>query len=96
VACRLKPLDRADYGLVGAAFTDEQWATLEQTFPDGVCDWSLPGRGQGPAETWLAYGDEGGGAIYGGRNLALVWLRRSSSARITYAWSVSSRRARRR
>jgi hypothetical protein len=69
VACQLKALDRADYGLVGAAFTDEQWATLEQTFPEGVCDWSLPGRGQGPAETWLAYGDEAGGAVYGGRNL---------------------------
>ncbi|MFC6287066.1 DUF6351 family protein [Nocardioides sp. GCM10027113] len=56
VACRLRPHDRAAYGPVAAAFTPDQWATLEEVFADGVCDWSLPGRGQGPAETWLQYG----------------------------------------
>ncbi len=69
VACRLRPLDRADYGLLGAAFTAEQWATLEATFPDGVCDFSVPGQGQGPAETWLTYSDANGDVVYGGRNL---------------------------
>ena len=69
VACRLRPLDRADYGLLGAAFTAEQWATLEATFPDGVCDFSVPGQGQGPAETWLTYSDDNGDVVYGGRNL---------------------------
>lgn len=69
MACQLKPFDRADYGLVGTAFTADQWATLEQVFADGVCDWSKPGRGQGPAETWLEYGDEAGAAVYGGRPL---------------------------
>ena len=69
MACARKPLDRADYGLVGMAFTADQWATLEQVFADGVCDWSKPGLGQGPAETWLEYGDEAGPAVYGGRPL---------------------------
>ena len=72
VACQLRPLDRADYGLLGVAFTADQWATLEATFPDGVCDWSKPGQGQGPAETWLTYSDDNGDVVYGGRNLPPV------------------------
>ncbi|MFL6004018.1 MAG: DUF6351 family protein [Nocardioides sp.] len=68
VACRLKPLDRADYGVLGAAFTADQWAQLESVFADGVCDWSIPGRGQGPAETWLQYGTATD-HVYGGENL---------------------------
>ncbi|MCW2842815.1 MAG: hypothetical protein JWN22_731 [Nocardioides sp.] len=72
VACRLRPLDRADYAPLGVVFTDDQWATLEATFPGGVCDWSVPGRGQGPAQTWLRYGTAHGGHAYGGRNLPAV------------------------
>jgi len=68
VACRLKPLDRADYGVLGAAFTADQWAQLETVFADGVCDWSVPGRGQGPTETWLQYGTATD-HVYGGENL---------------------------
>ncbi|WP_296607307.1 DUF6351 family protein [Nocardioides sp.] len=68
VACRLVPLDRdAIDSLI--PFTDAQWATLEETFPHGVCDWSAPGIGQGPAETWLRYDTPDGGPAYGGRNL---------------------------
>ena len=68
VACQLKPLDRADYGPVGLLFTAAQWSALEAVFPDGVCDWSVPGRGQGPAETWLQYGTAETN-VYGGSNL---------------------------
>ena len=68
VACRLTPLDRADYGPVGLLFTAAQWATLQSVFPDGVCDYSVPGRGQGPAETWLQYGTPTSN-VYGGENL---------------------------
>jgi hypothetical protein len=68
VACRLTPLDRADYGPVGLLFTADQWATLQSVFPDGVCDYSVPGRGQGPAETWLQYGTPTSN-VYGGENL---------------------------
>ena len=69
VACQLKPLDRADYGAIGMLFTPDQWATLEQVFAGGVCDWSQQGRGQGPAETWLRYDAADGGPAYGGRPL---------------------------
>ena len=72
VACQLRPLDRADYGPLGALFTDADWATLNTVFPDGVCDWTVPGRGQGPAQTWLRYGTRSGGHVYGGRNLPAV------------------------
>jgi hypothetical protein len=37
--CQLKPLDRAGYNV---AFTDAQWARLQQIFPTGVCDFSKP------------------------------------------------------
>ena len=59
LACQLKPLDRASYVLVGGLpvpFTDQQWSRLQLTFPSGVCEWALPGVGQGPALTWLSYG----------------------------------------
>jgi hypothetical protein len=72
VACELKPLDRADYGFMPVPFSDEQWATLEATFPNGVCDFSRPGQGQGPGETWLTYSDVDGQVVYGGQNLPPV------------------------
>jgi len=36
--CFLKPLNPADY--LPAIFTAAEWATLQQTFPSGVCDWA--------------------------------------------------------
>lgn len=68
VACRLEPLDRDDLESP-LPFTDAEWTRLESVFPDGVCDWSVPGRGQGPAETWLRYDARSGGPAYGGRTL---------------------------
>ncbi|HEU5036379.1 MAG TPA: DUF6351 family protein [Nocardioides sp.] len=72
VACRLKPLDRADFSFMLLPFSDDQWSTLQATFPHGVCDWSVPGVGQGPAETWLRYGKADGSPAYGGLNLRAV------------------------
>ena len=69
VACRLRPLARADYAFLPLPFNDAQWARLQSVFDRGVCDWSRPGRGQGPAETWLTYGTAPGNVVYGGRNL---------------------------
>ncbi|NDL55570.1 DUF6351 family protein [Phytoactinopolyspora mesophila] len=43
LACQLEPLDRSGYG---AVFTGSEWQRLNAVFPDGVCDWSLPGAGQ--------------------------------------------------
>ena len=72
VACRLKPLAPADFSFLPVPFTDDEWATLQAAFPNGVCDWSVPGIGQGPAETWLRYGRADGSPAYGGRNLPAV------------------------
>jgi hypothetical protein len=64
--CRLKPLDRNDYG--GAVFTDAQWTRLEVTFPTGVCDWTRKGVGQfiqSFAHPWLTFEDGPGGRPLG-------------------------------
>ena len=58
VKCVLRPLDRGDdYGPLGAVLTDAQWAQHEETFADGVCDFSRPGVGQQGAVAWMTYGD---------------------------------------
>jgi hypothetical protein len=51
--CQLTGMSRADYDV---SFSDGQWERLQAVFPDGVCDWSLPGVGQVPLQgTWLRY-----------------------------------------
>ncbi len=51
--CTLNPVEGSDYTQSIAA---DQLARLRQIFPDGVCDWSLPGVGQVPlAGTWAYY-----------------------------------------
>jgi hypothetical protein len=50
--CALKPVNRADYT---RPMSDAQLAALTSLFPDGVCDYSKPGIGQGPGQTWLSY-----------------------------------------
>ena len=67
--CRLRPFDPEDLGLTGLLSTPGELATLESLFASGVCDWSRPGVGQGPAQTWLRYDARDGGVVYGGRNL---------------------------
>lgn len=66
--CRLKPLDRAGYGV--ALFTDAQWTQLQATFPLGVCDFGQPGTGQQPTQYWQTYLDAMGNPIVGGEALA--------------------------
>ncbi len=46
-------------------FTDEQWATLQRTFPTGVCDWSKPSVGETPTVPWLTYARKPGGEELG-------------------------------
>lgn len=68
--CQLKPLNREDnYGLLG--LTDDQWAQMEATFPDGVCDYSVPAVDKQPTIPWLSYQDERGAMIVGGTPLPL-------------------------
>ncbi len=57
--CRLKPLNINDYP--PGTFSGAQWARLEATFPDGVCDWNKRGVEQQPAVTYLTYEDGPGG-----------------------------------
>lgn len=65
-ACLRVPLDRT---AIGATFSDQQWATLEQVFATGVCDWTRPGFGAGQRNlTWLTYGNAST-PVYGGREL---------------------------
>lgn len=52
--CQLKPVSQTDYTPVLGA---DQLATLQAVFPQGVCDWSKPGVGQGqPVQTWASFG----------------------------------------
>ena len=54
VKCQLKQIDYSDYEV---EFTDTEKAQLEKIFPDGVCDWSLPGVEQrNLIGTWLSFG----------------------------------------
>ncbi len=61
--CRLKPLVRSDYTPI--SFTDAQWATLQTTFPDGVCDWTKPGVEQRLTIPWQTYMNGPGGQPLG-------------------------------
>jgi Tannase-like family of unknown function (DUF6351) len=76
--CELKPLRREDYS---ASFTDAQWASLQQTFPDGVCDFSKPGVGERATVPWLTYQDAKGRVVYGGRPLGRAPRSKGISAR---------------
>lgn len=71
VACQLRPIDPADYrNALGLPMLNAgQLAELAEIFPRGVCDYSVKGQGQGPAETWLTYQTGAGDVVYGGRNL---------------------------
>jgi hypothetical protein len=54
IKCQLKPIDDADY--LPAVFAAPEKMRLAAAFPDGVCDYSKPGVGQGVVEgTWLKY-----------------------------------------
>jgi hypothetical protein len=65
--CTLKPLRESDYYPI--TFTPDEWATLQQTFPTGVCDFSQPGVGQQPVIPWQNYQNPDGSVIYGGQPL---------------------------
>ncbi len=75
-----KPLRAADY--LPAVFSDADWAQLQKTYPDGVCDYAKPGVDVTPTVPWLTY--EGGP---GGRHLgdppASVTLDQAGKAALT-------------
>jgi len=57
--CELKPLNSVDYAPV--VFSSAQWARLQASFADGVCDWSENGVGQRRAASPLTFADGPGG-----------------------------------
>ena len=65
--CTQKPLRRSDYYPI--AFTEGQWARLQDAFPAGVCDWSRAGVSQTGALPWQTYQDSAGNVVYGGQPL---------------------------
>jgi hypothetical protein len=66
--CQLKALNRNDdYGPL--PFTDDQWAQMQQLFPNGVCDFSKPGVDQQGTIPWQTYQRASGKVIYGGRGM---------------------------
>jgi len=69
LACRLEPLQRSTFDFLLLPLSDAQWAQLQATYPDGVCDYSVSGRGRVRTQTWLTYSDADGEVVYGGRNL---------------------------
>jgi hypothetical protein len=63
--CQLKPLAFSDAGYGGAQFTDDQRARLQAVFPDGVCNWNVPGVGQVPVSPWTTFAGGPGGRPLG-------------------------------
>jgi hypothetical protein len=57
--CQLRPLNSGDYA--SRVFSPAQWARLQATFPEGVCDWSKPGVGQQDAISPLTFAAGPGG-----------------------------------
>jgi hypothetical protein len=67
--CRLQAVRQSDFYPI--TFTDSEWATLEKTFPSGVCDYAEPGVDQQNTIPWLTYQSNAAGnrVIYGGKPL---------------------------
>lgn len=59
IQCALSPIDPEDY--LPAQLSDAQLATLRETFPNGVCDYSKPAVGQQHSIPWMTYEDGPGG-----------------------------------
>jgi hypothetical protein len=63
IKCEVRPLRRANYYPI--QFTDEQWAALNDAYPNGVCDYSEPGVDRVPTVPWLTYKEGPGGKPLG-------------------------------
>ena len=64
---QVPPQAAAPRGLPGRRSPMPSGRSCSKAFPDGVCDWSKPGTGQGHNVAWLTYQDAKGDVIYGGR-----------------------------
>jgi hypothetical protein len=59
--CQLEPPDPVDS--LPVLLTAARLDPLRAVFPDGVCDWSTPGMGQGPAISLLDFTAGPGGTL---------------------------------
>lgn len=69
--CQTTPLD--SYKYAGQSFADvfspAEQVLLRATYPQGVCDYSKPGKGFQENVVWLTYQDAAGRVVYGGTAL---------------------------
>src|SRR4051812_31174219 len=63
IQCALSPINPEDY--LPATLSDEQLATLRETFPHGVCDYTKRAVGQQHSVPWMSYEDGPGGKPLG-------------------------------
>jgi len=63
--CQLKTLSFTDPDYGRVQFSDDQQARLKVVFADGVCNWSVPGVGQAPANPWTTFAAGPGGRPLG-------------------------------
>jgi hypothetical protein len=63
--CQLKALAFTDPDYGSAQFSDDQKARLTAVFPDGVCNWKVPGVGQVPVSPWTTFAAGPGGRPLG-------------------------------
>ncbi|NNJ99679.1 MAG: hypothetical protein HKP58_04635, partial [Desulfatitalea sp.] len=82
VKAQLKPLERSDYAPV--VFTDDQWARLQATFPDGVCDWTQPSIGATPSIPWLTFKNGPGGEPIGINQYGNTYQARNCSGEMRF------------
>jgi hypothetical protein len=61
--CQLKPLTTSEFDPI--QFTSFEWKQLEAAFPNGICNYGLPGVGQQPTVPWLTYTGGPGGVPLG-------------------------------
>jgi hypothetical protein len=59
--CALTEPARGDYQV---EFSDAEWERFEQVFPEGVCDWSVPGVEQQSVVPWASFGPTHGNLVY--------------------------------
>jgi hypothetical protein len=69
--CQTMPIEQFDYAGQGftEVFSEDEQSALLAAFPEGVCDYSKPGKGFQAAVTWLTYQDLDGNVVYGGQPL---------------------------
>src|SRR5262249_5752341 len=70
--CQLKVLDFNSSDYNGVVFAADQQTRLAAVFPDGVCDWTLPGVGQVPSDGGTTFKDGPGGEPLGDAPLSTL------------------------